>query len=427
MNISKLFKKVICLLLCAAMVLPLSACMSNSQAEKTDDESIEAKLIKDDPVPDPSTEVTDPSQYYDQHEAVTQASIELLLKLYQSGKSRLISPMSIYYALAMLANGAEGETLSELEDFMGVDRNTLNYFLYAYYQEFVDGQGIHVANSIWMRNNPNLMIHDSFLNRNLEWLASETHTWDNDQEGVEAINGWVNENTDGMIPSVLDQIPVDAQLYLINAICFEMNWASPFTELDVWDGEFTDYAGKVYETEFMHGDSYQYLDFGNAKGIMKSYENPDYAFVAILPDEDLSTFLSSLSASSFADALANPKHADVSYSLPKFTVQDSMDLSDILKLMGVETVFDPANADLSGIGEIEDGNLFASRVLHKTFIEVAEQGTKAGAVTVVEVLTSGAYMEDTLSLDFNVPFLYMIIDTTTGTPLFIGTFECPEG
>ena len=119
MNISKLFKKVICLLLCAAMVLPLSACMSNSQAEKTDDESIEAKLIKDDPVPDPSTEVTDPSQYYDQHEAVTQASIELLLKLYQSGKSRLISPMSIYYALAMLANGAKARPFPSSKTLWG--------------------------------------------------------------------------------------------------------------------------------------------------------------------------------------------------------------------------------------------------------------------------------------------------------------------
>lgn len=427
MNISKLFKKVICLLLCASMVLPLSACMSNSQAEKTDDESIEAKLIKDDPVPDPSTEVTDPSQYYDQHEAVTEASIELLLKLYQSGKSRLISPMSIYYALAMLANGAEGETLSELEDFMGMDRNTLNYFLYAYYQEFVDGQGIHVANSIWMRNNPNLMIHDSFLNRNLEWLASETHTWDNDQEGVEAINGWVNENTDGMIPSVLDQIPVDAQLYLINAICFEMNWASPFTDSDVYDGEFTDYAGNVYAAEFMNGTTYQYYDFGNAKGIMRLYENENYAFVAILPDEDLSTFLSSLTASSFTEAMANPKRTEVTYKLPKFTVNDSMDLSEILELMGVETAFNPDTADLSGIGSIEDGNLFVSRILHKTFIEVAEQGTRAGAVTAIEVSCTGAYMSDRLILDFDVPFLYMIIDTTTGTPLFIGTYECPEG
>ncbi len=229
-----------------------------------------------------------------------------------------------------------------------------------------------------------------------------------------------------MIPAILDLIPEEAQLYLINAICFEMDWLSPFTASSVHDGEFTDYAGNVYDVEFMHGNSYEYLDFGNAYGIMRAYENMNYSFVAILPNEDLPTFLASLTASSFADAMQNVKRAEVSYNLPKFSVNDSMELSEILKLFGVEAVFDPDNADLTGIGAFLDGNLFVSRILHKTYIEVGEQGTRAGAVTAIETSGTTAFMGDRLELDFDVPFLYMIIDTTTYTPLFIGTFECPE-
>ena len=110
----------------------------------------------------------------------------------------------------------------------------------------------------------------------------------------------------------------------------------------------------------------------------------------------------------------------------KFETEYSIELSDTLKSMGMELPFDGDHAEFSGIGTSRIGNLYIGRVLHKTYISVAEDGTRAGAATAVEVAEESAMIEEPKHVTLDRPFIYLLIDCETNLPFFIGTMLDPE-
>lgn len=365
----------------------------------------------------------------DDASAVTDFGIRLFRQsMEEEDGNILISPLSVLTALAMTANGAKGETLAQMEQVFGMTVQELTAYLCVYREALPEAEKykLSMANSIWFTEDERFTVEQGFLQTNEEYFNAGLYQAPFDDSTVREINRWVKENTDGMIDEILDEIPQDAVMYLINALAFDAEWRNTYEKGDVRNGDFTMEDGTVQKVEMMHSSEHLFLEDDGAEGFLKYYSDRKYAFAALLPAEGatVSEYVSGLTGERLREILTNPVDVKVMAAIPKFKNECAISMKDILCRMGMTEAFSSSRADLTGIGVSENGNLYISRVLHKTFIEVNELGTKAGAVTAVEIKNECAAVEDpepvkTVYLDR--PFVYMIIDCENCLPVFIGT------
>lgn len=333
----------------------------------------------------------------------------------------LISPYSVMQALAMTANGAKNDTLSEMEQVLGGQKIAdLNSALLGLRNSQPNSETCKLltANSVWMRDTEHLTVQPEFLQKTADYYGAEAYKAPFDENTCNAINDWVNVHTDRMIPKVLNEINPQSMLYLINAVTFDAKWADKYTN-EPRDREFTALGGQKQTAQMMYSTEKTYLSDEYATGFMKQYEGGRYAFAALLPDEGMSVndYIATLTPESLRTTLCNPKHCEVNAGLPKFSYDFGDELSDQLKSMGMQKAFLPS-ADFSGMAD----DLYIGEVIHKTHIEVDTKGTKAAAVTVVEMRNNDAMIADeTKTVVLDRPFLYMIVDTETCLPIFLGT------
>lgn len=357
--------------------------------------------------------------------AVTEFSVRLFQESREEGENTLVSPLSVLCALAMTANGARGETLAQMETLFGIPIEELNEYLYAYTQSLPLGQTyqLNLANSLWIRDDGRIQVEEDFLQTNAAWYDARVYQAPFDNSTVKDINAWVSENTDGMIDHVLDRVPEETVLYLINALCFEAQWKNVYYEHQVRDGAFTTEEGDVRDVELMYSNEYQYLEDDKAAGFMKFYDDEAYAFVALLPKEGvrLGDYIESLTGENLRTMLSNVQDTKVETAIPKFQSEYAVEMKEILQTLGMTDAFDPEQADLSGIGETSTGLLYINQVLHKTYIAVNEKGTKAGAATVVVTGEGAAPPTEVKTVYLDRPFLYLIVDREAGLPVFMGT------
>ena len=404
---------IISLLLVCAMAVNLTGCTMK----------IQAKDLMEGITPNNVDALDDLSS---QNADVTDFAIRLFKASEESGKNTLISPLSVLCALAMTANGAEEETLAQMEEVLGMTTDELNLYLYSYMKNLPQGDKykLSLANSIWFTEDERFTVNQDFLQTNADYYGADIYKAPFDKQTLKDINNWVKQNTDGMIPEILDQIPPEAIMYLVNALAFEAEWSEIYEKHQVKDGEFTKEDGTKQDVKFMYGSEGTYFEDEKATGFMKRYKGGEYAFVAMLPNEGVSVseYIASLDGESLNALLANPQYATVRTSIPKFETEYKVDMSDILQSMGMTEAFDMYNADFEGLGTSTDGNIYISRVLHKTFISVGEKGTKAGAVTIVD-MKNGAAGEPTEPKEVYLdrPFVYMLVDCENNIPFFIGT------
>lgn len=356
---------------------------------------------------------------------LSEFGIRLTETAWKQKENILISPVSILSALGMTANGAGDETLNQMESVFGMPVSMLNDLLYAYGAGQKDTGKLHLANSIWFLDDPSFTVNRDFLQVNADYYGADAFLTNMDKETLDRINAWVAEHTDNLIPKILDQIPAYAVMYLVNALAFEDEWEIPYDARQIRDWIFTTEDGRQQEIQMMFSEEEAYLEDDLATGFIKYYKDRDYAFAALLPKDGVSVreCLSNLSGEHLYELLSHPQMVTVHARLPLFEAEYGTDLNDSLREMGVVDAFDPEKADLTGLGTSAVGNIYISRIIHKTFIRVDDQGTKAAAATIVEAPAAGAPMEEetvkTVLLDR--PFVYFIIDCETMLPLFVGT------
>ena len=229
------------------------------------------------------------------------------------------------------------------------------------------------------------------------------------------INDWVNTNTDGMIPKLFDELDEDTVMVLINTLLFDGTWETGYADKDVVNGTFYSYSGNEQTVEMMCSTESVYFSDQTAEGFLKYYDGKDYAFAAILPEEgtDILEYANSLTGASLQSLLNDTWGIEVVVQLPKFKFEYSLDLKPVLEDMGMPTAFMEGLADFS---KMSTRLLHIGQAVQKTAIELSPTGTKAAAAT-------GAGMEDECESTYvylNRPFVYMILDTKTNLPLFIG-------
>lgn len=358
--------------------------------------------------------------------AVTDFGLRTLRQcLEEEPGNTMISPLSILCALGMTANGAKGETLSQMEGVFGLSLEELREYLAVYVSALPSSEdaSFHAANSLWLKDQ-GLSVKQEFLQANADYFGADAYKIPFDSGTLEQINGWVNENTHGMIPKILEELDPLTVAVLVNALAFEGKWEETYEDIQVHDGVFTKEDGTSQSVKMMYSAESRYLEDETAAGFLKYYKGGDYAFAALLPEEGVSVreYLSSLSGEKLHDLLESAQETEVSAGIPKFTSDYSALLNDLLADMGMTDAFDRNLADFSGLGTMESGdNIYISKVLHKTHIAVDEQGTKAGAVTAVVAEAGSAMVEEPKRVILDRPFLYMIIDCQANVPIFLGT------
>ena len=368
-------------------------------------------------------------------EAVAALGLDLLRGARdQTGEPALVSPLSVVLALSMAANGADGDTLAQMEAVLsggaGLDvLNALCQDLTEDYENLGGSTECSIANSLWV--DPEGQIKEDFIGRCIGIFDAQVIQAELSDPGiVPALNGWVSDHTDGMIPSILDQpFSQNAAALLVNALYLNNTWETEFDPVQTRAQTFTRADGGAEELDFLnHFEEYfPYLAGDGAQGVLLPYDDGRLAFFALMPAEagaDFGTWLAGLDGDTLAGLAAEAEEARfLRLSLPKFEAEWKGELKDVLAALGLELPFDDTGrADFSRLGDNPAG-YFLNQVIHAARIEVNEEGTRAAAATVAVAEAGSAPPEDGITLLFNRPFLYGIVDRETGVPLFLGTFE----
>lgn len=357
-----------------------------------------------------------------------------------SGGEVLTSPLSALYALALAANGASGETRSQMEGAFGMTTGALTDYLVAYSRRLAgkplvngleDGDPLNLrsANSVWVRDAEGLQVSEDWLGTCKGRLGAQAFAAPFDSATVEDVNSWVSDKTDGMIPRLLDQISPDAALYLVNALAFDDAWDEPFERGATRDAEFTCEDGTVLSVPMMRSRESIYLENEVAEGFVKTYENGDFAFVGILPREGRSVgdVVAALDGASLASlALSGVAGTEADVGLPRFKASWEASLEEQLRALGITDAFDADRADFTPMGDAGDGRLFIGSAIQKTYVDVSEEGTRAAAATSFGMTGSsapGSEEPEVKTVILNRPFLYLIVDWQFGTPLFAGVAQ----
>ena len=405
-------KRIAALALAVCMALPLFGCGGRIEAQCLTN-GVTAQTI------DTRTDLTGDST------AVMDFAAALLRQTADE-EGVLLSPVSLLYALGMTANGASGETLAQLEQVTGMTRDALNDYLYTYRMSLPENTKkckLSLANSLWVRDS--FRMEDSFLDACVSYYDAEVYRSAFDATMVRDLNHWVDSKTDGMIDKLLEQAPSErTMLYLVNAVCFDAKWQEPYEKSQIQEGAaFTAIDGTRQTADLLWSQESLYLSDDNTTGFMKYYDGRRYAFVGLLPNEGVSIadYVAGLTGGKLHALLNDPQHGTVEAAIPRFKASSSLKLNDALKAMGVTDAFDSAAADLRAMGGAPNDQLYVSAVLHKTYLELDENGTKAAAVTAVANDAACEPPTEVHRVVLDRPFVYMIVDTHANLPLFLGT------
>ena len=352
----------------------------------------------------------------------------------EQDKNIFISPFSVSLALAMTLNGAAGETKQAITDTLqlqGLDSEVINIGYAALRHTLLTSDSkvtLAIANSLWGRQG--VPFNQNFLQRNAQFFGAEISTLDFTDPGtVETINQWVNTNTNGKITKILDEIEPAAVLFLINAIYFKGTWQREFDPSETREGPFHLATGDVKQVPMMRQErQYPYYRGENFQAISLAYGDGRMSMYIFLPDResDLNSLLDNLNAESWENWMSQFHGQDVSLVIPKFKLEYERNLNDTLKALGMGIAFDSGRADFSRMAPLEilGKNLYIGAVLHKTFVEINEEGTEAAAVTSIGVRATSV-PPPPIPFTADRPFFFAIRDDQTETVLFMGVVVDP--
>jgi serine protease inhibitor len=281
-----------------------------------------------------------------------------------------------------------------------------------------------IANSIWYREN--LTLEEAFLHATREFFDARVSALDfGAPEASDTINGWVREHTKGLIEEIVPPaIPANIVMYLINAIYFKGDWASPFDRDLTQAGPFTLESGAQTTTDMMwHAEAAPvgYLRQDGVAIVDLPYGGRAFSMTILVPEghDGIDQLLASMTVEQWASWMAGIDSTDLIVSMPKFTLEYELGMNDVLSALGMDVAF-TSLADFSKM--FAPGGIWIDEVKHKAVVQVDEEGTTAAAVTSVS-------MTDSAPMPFVVdrPFVFVIREKYSGTVLFMGKVMDPTG
>ncbi len=351
-------------------------------------------------------------------------------------KNYMFSPMSIKMALALAANGASGETQTEILNALGITNldefNALSKDLIARYSQ-ADILNLNIANSIWInKDETSQNFSSSFKNLATEYYNADVKSV-KASNAVKEVNAWVSDKTNDKIPEIINE--TDFWAMLVNAIYFKGAWQDEFSVNATKPEQFNNADGTKITVDFMNKTKwFPYAETKSVKMIelpyknradkisedgeylgTDKYDNLNVSMYLIMPKDDINVE-QELSAAINDKAF---KSTYIKMAMPKFKIEYSTDLNEIFMNIGITTAFDEKNADFTKM--FDKGNMWFTKTIHKTFIDVDEKGTEAAAVTAIGMAGS-ALPPEPIELKFDKPFYFAIRDNISGETLFMGRF-----
>ncbi len=367
-------------------------------------------------------------------------AINLFREVSKGDKSNtIVSPYSISTALTMTNLGANGKTKAQMQEVLGYSGLTdkqveeKNSTLSQSLSQVNPKSQLSIANALF--GNKGVPLRKEFVAKNEALFKAKLTTMSfSNKKAIDEINNWVKSKTEGKIPTILDNIPEDAILYLINAIYFKGTWQFPFKESDTQKSDFYLSEGGAVPVQMMHKDArMNYLEGDNFQAVMLPYADERLNLCVILPaeNENIDSFIAKLTPELWNEWMNKIYFKKGMLGLPKVKLDYKVELSKSLKQLGMPCAFDQGCADFSrmvDLSKMQGKNVLISRVLHKTFLEIDERGTTAAGATAVEMVARSAAMRPPTPFRMicNRPYIIALRDSQTGTILFLGKIVKPS-
>ena len=346
------------------------------------------------------------------------------------GKNVMVSPLSISLALSMTLNGADGTTKTDMIDALGLndlsvdDINQVYSDLVTALKKADPNVVLNVANSIWIRKDFSVL--EPFIATNQKYYDARVESLDFNAAALNTINSWVNTKTNTKIPKILDEISDEEIMFLINAIYFNGKWQIQFEKSQTQNGTFTLATGGSVNVPLMKiKEKFGYSEQTGYEALKMPYGRGKFGMVILLPDigktpDQIMQQMTPSTWETLKTALNSPVKVDV--WMPRFKFTWESDLKEILSSLGMAVAFSKEEANFTKINS--DGHLFITKVKHKTYIDVNEEGTEAAAATSVGI---GFTSAGPGGPEFHAirPFLFFITEEDTGAILFAGKVENP--
>jgi serpin B len=364
-------------------------------------------------------------------ESYTGFSLRFSLLAGLGERNTAVSPFSVYPAMLMLSEGSAGEAKAEILRALGLSSQAeAREWFRSSSRKFLSAEApakTSIANSLWVREG--VPVRGSYAEALARYYLAEHYSFASPGEAVQRINSWVSEKTGKLIDRIVDFLDPLTVVVLVNTVYFKANWTTPFESVvrDVFnspDGPVqADYLSgvvpaKVYESE-------------DLTAVALGYTGTGVKFVVLMPRKQaLREFVSSLSKEELLGILSELLSRDderVRLLLPKFDVDSGiLELSQLLKSMGVRKVFDPEQADLSGMFDYSKlpGRPYVSEVFHRARVRVDLYGTEAAAATAV-VIRVTAVPPPARVVKIDKPFAFLLVDPDTKAVLFAGSIVKP--
>lgn len=415
----------IALLLCAALLLPVFGCAapiqsatpapSNSPAQGTVSATPGAKPVVMQKLSAAPLLAPD----YDQQQSVANVGafgFALANKLYKPGENMVVSPYSVWLTLAALANATDQSALPQLLKALGVDMRAdeLNKAVSRQLYELTGNEGkgqnsynpLAIANAVFVDQDEKL--NTAFAQKFLDYYRGAAMNVNfQDPSAVDAINAWAKEQTKGLIPEIVQEIPKQTVAALANAVYFSDRWVWEFNEKDTQKLVFHSAKGDTDAMFMLHdGTGIPYYEDAGMQAVDLSFKSGGGMTILLPKDKDAGKLLGSLSGERFSEILANAGHATGKLLLPRFKMDSAYTLNDALKAMGVP-LFDANDPKLTAL--VQSTPAYIAAALHKAVIEVDEKGTTAAAVT-VEMMAGSAMPLPTapFSMTCDHPFVFVL-------------------
>lgn len=408
--------------LCIAVVLGLSACTDENVGNMNNAPNLR--------------ELSEPEQELVQTSNAFASEIFRKVEELSEEQNTFISPLSISMALHMTANGAVHETKEEMKAILGVSQlsdaeaNQAVEDLTELLLNMDKKAALSIANSIWYKDL--FTLREEFTQLIQDHYNGRIEGLDFSKPDVvkQTINDWVEQKTNGKIKNLLEDVPPQAVMYLVNAIYFKADWQYQFDASRTEEAPFfTETAGEVsVPTMFSKGVKYKAYYHDTFRLLDLPYGNGQYRMTILLPHSGFTTdeVMDELSAASFAEWIANADTTSTELYMPKFKSEFKMELKPSLIEMGMEKPFGP-EADFSNFFQEDIGSdLFISKVIHQSFIEVNESGTEAAAATAVEISYTSATPPVPPVVRIDRSFVYLIHEKHSGAILFAGKMLNPK-
>lgn len=345
-----------------------------------------------------------------------------------------ISPVSLFMALSMVYNGADGKTKEEIAAVLqaeGIEVDELNQANASLMSIMNDDSRqvqLDVGNSIWL--NEQFHFQDDFAENSKNYFHAEIQEIDvDDDKSADNINDWVKEATNDKISEIADA-PLDSNMVamLINAIYFQGTWTHTFDENETEDQAFHLDDGSTKDVPLMKlKEDLMYMENDDFQAVSLPYgDDEEMSMHLFLPREDstIEDFQEKLTNEEWEKWKSEFQQQEGTVMLPKFQLEYEATLNESLEALGMRTAFDKDKANFEQMIE-EDDPLWISEVKQKTFIDVNEEGTEAAGATSVEVGTTSATLDEPFEMEVNRPFFFAITDDETEAILFMGTILNP--